>query len=268
MSPIMRYELAHVRRRLAVALVAIAAVQIPVQVTCASDFDNALRLVLQMNEAAAQSQKKVEKLDEDKADLLSRYRSVTQQLASLNGYNEQAQKLVDAQQAQADELQKQIDDATLIGRGVTPLMARMIEALGAFVELDVPFLLTERRDRVKQLEALMGRPDVTEAEKYRRIMEAYQIENEYGRTIEAYTAELALDGGPARTLEFLRVGRVALVSRTLDSSEMSVWDQKARKWTALGPEYRASIKEGFRIARKQAAPDLFRIPVTAPEVAQ
>lgn len=264
----MRDELARFRKKAAVGVLAVAAVQMPVQVTCASDFDNALRLVLQMNEAAAQSQRKVEKLDDDKADILSRYRSVTQQLASLNGYNEQAQKLVDAQQAQADELQKQIDDATVIGRGVTPLMARMIDALGAFVELDVPFLLTERRDRVKQLKDLMSRPDVTEAEKYRRIMEAFQIENEFGRTIEAYTADMATEGAETRQLEFLRVGRVVLLYRTLDSTEMAVWDQKARKWLLLGAEYRASIKEGFRIAKKQAAPDLFRIPVPAPEVAQ
>lgn len=264
--PTMTYQLERIRRKAVAGLVAVAAVQMPVQVTCASDFDNALRLVLQMNEAAAQSQKKVEKLDEDKADLLSEYRSVTQQLSALNGYNEQAQKLVDAQQAAADELQQQIDDATLIGRGVTPLMGRMIEALAQFVELDVPFLLEERRGRVKQLEALMSRPDVTEAEKYRRIMEAYQFENEYGRTIEAYRAELPGEGGQGRTLEFLRVGRVSLVYRTLDSSELAVWNQKDRKWEPLGAEYRASIKEGFRIARKQAAPDLFRVPVPAPEV--
>ena len=242
---------------------------LPIKVTRASDFDRALRLVVQMNEAAAQSQKKVDKLDETKADLLNQYRSVQQELASLNEYNAQVQKLVDAQDAQAAELQAQIDDATSIGRGVTPLMTKMISSLKEFVALDVPFLLEERRKRVVLLEKLMERPDVTEAEKYRRITEAYQIENEYGRTIEAYRGELEGKGGSeGRTVEFLRVGRVALIYRTIDSTELGAWDQRERKWIPLPAEYRTAIKQGFRIARKQAAPDLFRIPIAAPEEAK
>jgi hypothetical protein len=145
-------------------------------------------------------------------------------------------------------------------------MIRMVDGLKKFVRLDVPFLMNERQDRVAQLEALLDRPDVTEAEKYRRIMEAYQIENEFGRTIEAYRGELpAPDGGPERTVEFLRVGRVALIYRTIDGNEIGAWDQDAREWTPLPARYRASVKEGFRIAKKQAAPDLFSIPVPAPE---
>jgi hypothetical protein len=41
---------------------------------------------------------------------------------------------------------------------------------------------------------MMTRADVTNAEKFRRIMEAYQIENDYGNTIEAYRANIELEG--------------------------------------------------------------------------
>lgn len=246
---------------------AVAALGLPIPHTEAGDLDRAIQLVLKMNTAAAQSQKKVDALDDQKADLLGQYRAVQQQLASIKDYNAQVQTLVDAQDTQANGLQRQIDDATSVGRGVTPMMLRMIESLKQFVELDVPFLLDERKSRVDQLEKLMARADVTEAEKYRRITEAYQIENEYGRTIEAYRGTLDAEGSEGRTVEFLRVGRTVLVYRTFDGEEIGVWNQAERAWQPLGAEYKGALKDGFRIARKQAAPDLFRVPVSAPTTA-
>ena len=248
----------------AVASVVFSAL-VPVRMTRASDLDEAIRLVLRMNEAAAQSQKKVEKLDDQTSDLLSRYRTVQQQLAALKEYNEQVNKLVEAQNAQADKLQEQIDNATFISRGVTPLMGRMVDALESFVKLDVPFQLKERQARVAQLKAMLQRPDVTEAEKYRRILEAYQIENEYGRTVDAFRGELAgTDGTEPRTVEFLRIGRIALIYRTFNGEELGAWDAAARQWTPLPAQYVSSVRDGFRMARKQAAPNLFRVPVLAP----
>ena len=109
----------------------------------------------------------------------------------------------------------------------------------------------------------MHRADVTEAEKYRRIMEAYQIENEYGRTIEAYRASLQLDDRET-TVDFLRFGRIALVYQSLDETQAGRWDQTMGSWVPLDSSFRSSIRHGLRIARKQAAPDLIRLPLAVP----
>jgi hypothetical protein len=146
-------------------------------------------------------------------------------------------------------------------------MLRMIDALSTFVSLDVPFLEEERAERILDLQKLMHRADVTEAEKYRRIMEAYQIENEYGRTIEAYRSTLARDDKEV-TVNFLRVGRIALVYQTLDESEAGVWNQDSRRWEPLEASFRSAIREGLRIARKQTAPDLIRLPLPAPKMGE
>jgi hypothetical protein len=110
----------------------------------------------------------------------------------------------------------------------------------------------------------MHRADVTESEKYRNIMEAYQIENEYGRTIEAYRSTLAQDDKEV-TVDFLRVGRIALIYQTLDESEAGVWNQQTRSWEPLDRSFRSAIRDGLRIARKQSAPDLIRLPLLAPK---
>jgi hypothetical protein len=145
-----------------------------------------------------------------------------------------------------------------------PLMTRMLEVLQQFVALDTPFLASERKQRIEELGRMMDRSDVALGEKYRRLMEAYQIEADYGRTIEAYRGDLP-GKDTARAVDFLRFGRVGLYYLTLDRHEVGYWDARAKAWATLPIEYRNDIEHGLRIARKQAAPDLLKLPVPAPE---
>jgi DNA-binding SARP family transcriptional activator len=143
----------------------------------------------------------------------------------------------------------------------------MVDTLEQFVELDIPFLLDERRARIRQLQDLLDRPDATVAEKYRRVMEAYQVETDYGRSIESYRGTLH-DHGSERSVDFLRVGRIALLYRSLDGSQAGAWNRSTQAWETLPPEYLVTLKQGFRVAKKQTAPELLMIPVQAPEVLQ
>jgi hypothetical protein len=175
--------------------------------------------------------------------------------------------LIDSQHGEMTQVQGELDRIDLVSRDVTPLMLRMIEALDQFVSLDVPFLPEERQERIREIRTMMRRADVSDAEKFRRIMEAYQIENEYGRTIEAYRSTLER-GDREVTVDFLRVGRIALVYQTLDEADAGAWDQETRSWVPLDSSYRSAILQGLRIARKQAAPDLIRLPLPPPESAK
>jgi Protein of unknown function (DUF3450) len=109
---------------------------------------------------------------------------------------------------------------------------------------------------------MMDRSHVDLAEKYRRLLEAYQVEAEYGRTIEAYRGDL---NGKNQTVDFLRFGRLALYYLTLDRREAGYWDKRSNAWRPLPPEYRSAIEQGVRIARKQAPPDLLKLPVPSPQ---
>lgn len=230
----------------------------------AADIDAAIALERANNAEATKSQGRINQID-DQTDLMaSEYRAVIDQTQSLRVYNAQLEKLIAAQNAELASLTEQIGSITEISREVTPLMLRMVDTLDQFVEADVPMLLSERRQRVADLRALLARADVEDSEKYRRITEAYQIENEYGRTIEVYQDNITIDGQDL-TLDFLRVGRVALLYQTLDGEQIGAWDQAERKWVTLPDDYRDSIRTGVRIAKKQLAPDLIRLPVSAPK---
>jgi Protein of unknown function (DUF3450) len=142
----------------------------------------------------------------------------------------------------------------------------MIDTLDQFVQLDTPFLLEERTKRVAGLKQMMQRADVSSSEKYRRILEAYQIETEYGRTIEAYDGKLG-EGDAAKTVEFLRIGRVALLYQTPDGKETGYWDADGKKWVE-DDGYGSETRQAIRIAKKEGAPDLLWVPVHAPSVEQ
>ncbi len=229
--------------------------------------EDAVEVRRRANAELTDTQDRVEALSDATDDLLTLYQAALRQHESLRIYNRQLDALIASQEVERASLEEQTDRVELVSRDVTPLMLRMIDALAAFVSLDVPFLEEERTGRVLELRKLMQRADVTEAEKYRRIMEAYQIENEYGRTIEAYRSTLDSDGKKV-TVNFLRVGRIALVYQSLDESEAGVWNQDSRRWDPLEARFRTAIRDGLRIARKQVAPDLIRLPLPAPEMAK
>ena len=214
------------------------------------------------NDESAEAQKQIDDLSDEIDDLLAQYRTALKQTDSIRIYNQQMRDLIASQEAELASLVDQLARIQGVGRSVTPLMLRMIEAIEKFVALDVPFLIEERTERIAELRKTMARADVTNAGKYRQVMEAYQIENEYGRTIESYRGTLKLDDRET-TVDFLRFGRIALVYQSLDEAYSGMWNHQTRSWDPLDSSYRSSIRQGLRIARKQAAPDLIRLPLPA-----
>jgi hypothetical protein len=213
---------------------------------------------------AQASQNVIDGIVDETRDTVEEYRAVMKEVDGLIVYNTLLDRQIADQEQELSNLATSIDSVTEIERQILPLLTRMIDGLDRFVTLDVPFLAEERRERVVSLRDLLGRADVTAAEKFRVVMEAWQIENDYGRTIFAYTGELEI-GGTNREVDFLQVGRVSLVYQTPDGVNSGVWDQNNRQWVVLGNEYRNSIRQGLRLARNQVSPDLLLLPIAAPE---
>ena len=213
-----------------------------------------------ITQSANQSQQRVDRISEQILSKLQQFKNVNKEIDGLNVYNGQMQTQIDNQLNELSQLANSMEQVSVIERQVSPLMARMIDTLAKFVELDVPFLPEERSQRITNLRTAIDRADVSVAEKFRQVLEAYQVEVEYGRTIEAYTG-LQNVNGQERDVDFLRIGRVSFVYRTRDGQSMGVWDEGSQSWKPLGAEYRTDLNKALRIARKQLAPDLIVVPV-------
>jgi septal ring factor EnvC (AmiA/AmiB activator) len=233
----------------------------------ANPVNSSIELQTQTGRATQRSQQRVDKLSDRTRELLQEYRQAHQELDSLRAYNDHLQRMVSTQQQTLASLETQLDEVQVTQREIVPLLGRMVETLARFVELDRPFLLQERRQRVEQLRTLLDRPDASVAEKYRRVMEAYQVETDYGRSIEAYRGTLERDGA-RRMVDFLRIGRTALLYQSVDGEVFGMWNQQERDWAPLPDRYRNQIRTGIKIARKQVAPNLLLLPIAAPEAAE
>jgi len=145
-------------------------------------------------------------------------------------------------------------------------MLKMTDTLSTLIDADVPFLKDERRERYENLAELIDQANVSAGEKFRRIMEAYQIEMDFGNTIEAYRGDLVVsDSAEPRSVDFLRIGRVGLYYQTLDGKESGRWNPETRSWEELSSSHRVAVRDGIRIARKQMPPELLTLPVSAPK---
>ena len=213
------------------------------------------------------SQEKITDLSIETQELLGEYRLVLQQIDRLIAYNDYVERLITDQEEQIVDINRQLQEFTLIERGIVPLMLESIETLDRFIDLDVPFLLEERKDRVNRLRVIMNESDITVSEKFRQIMDAYQIETSFGSDIEAYTGFLDING-ESRQVDFLRIGRTSLTYQTPDQKETGFWNKQTQQWEDLPRKYTDYVKEGLRIAKKQITPDLIQLPVEAPRVMQ
>jgi hypothetical protein len=225
----------------------------------------------QRADKAIKSQLTIDAIDADIRKSEREYRGVSKEIEGLTVYIKQLNKQLADQHSEKTDIEKSIRKVTLIERQITPLMLRMIDALDRFVEADVPFQKEERQGRVANLKDLMIRSDVTVAEKYRNVMDAYQKEMDYGRTIKTYRSTINLAGSSAdksgeREVDFLRVGRISLMFLSLDGESLGIWDQKVKEWKPLDADYKGKLNTALRIAREQAAPSLIKIPVAAPSI--
>ena len=218
-----------------------------------------------MNQAARTSQAKIDALTEETRQLLNEYKTVLKEIEGLRVYNRQLEKQIGSQEREMAQLSDSIDKVTVIERQITPLMLRMIDGLEQFVDLDLPFLLDERHGRIDNLRNMMDRADVAVSEKYSQVLRAYQIENEYGRTLSSYGDTINI-AGIDRKVDVLKVGRIALVYQTPDGEETGMWNQTSGTWEPVDDEYKTPVRNGIRMERKQLTVDMLTLPVHGPEV--
>ncbi len=214
--------------------------------------------------ASAQSQEKINNIYDQSQELLAEYRALVEQTENLKVYNDHVNTLVNDQNATLTSLEKQIGTIEGTKQGIVPLMYKMIDTLEAFIKADMPIDLNKRLERVQRLRDLMGNSSVNTSEQYRMVLEAYQIEKDLGNAVVTYTDKLNVGGGE-KTVNFVYVGRVAFLAQSLDEKEAWMWNKKTGQWEALSDEYLAATKLAIRVAGKQAAPELLKLPVLAAE---
>ena len=210
---------------------------------------------------AQQSQERINQIVEGTRSLEDQYRAINKEIDGLKVYNRLMTAQVQGQDAVLEDIALSMDQIDVINRQIFPLMERMIDGLERSIALDVPFLMEERTERVQGLRDIMDRSDVSVAEKFRKVMEAYQIENDYGSFIDTYEETLTVED-ETRNFQILRIGRIGLYFQSEDEAVTGRWDNTLREYVIDNSGgFRREVKKGLQIAEEQIAPELLRLPV-------
>ena len=249
-------------RRMTTVVVATAVVAITGGVFAQQTVDDVLIANEQRLKLAQVSQESINGVVEGTRTITDQYRAINKEIDGLRVYNRLMTAQVQGQQATLDDIALSMDQVDVINRQIFPLMERMIDGLEQSIDLDIPFLLEERQNRIATIKETMARSDVSVAEKFRKVMEAYQIELDYGSSAEWYKQSLEIQGG-VRDYNMLRIGRIGLYFQSDDSQITGMWDAAADAYLVLGNEHRGEIRKGLRMARQLIAPELLLIPLPA-----
>lgn len=233
----------------------------------ASNLQKTLDVGVKENVASAKSQVKVNKIASQKQNLLEEYRFLTKKKRSLQEYNAELKKIALSQEEEIGLLNQQIKDSFVTRQGILPLLRKKLNFLDELVKNDTPFLIEERMQRVDKLKELISRSDVSISEKYRSIVEAYEIESSFANTIETQTGVLDLNS-KSIGVDYLRIGRVAYYYVTKDRDEAAIWNNSERSWTVLSDRYILKLNEALKIASKKQVPALLHLPLFQPKSSQ
>ena len=231
-----------------------------INLTAQEVVDQAIDTQVDSSVESAKLQEQINKLDEESKRIYFEYKDTLNEYKSLKNYDDQLSKIVDQQIQEIKSIEEQIESLDDINIDILPLLKRMVESLSKFVSIDIPFLIDERKKRVEDLDQLITRADVTTAEKFRKIFETYQLEADFGRTIESYNGYIEIDND-SKAVEYFRLGRLGLFYRTLDGKETGFWDNTQKKWEHKGSSLDNDIKLALDIANRQSPPNFISLPL-------
>jgi hypothetical protein len=229
----------------------------------AAEVEDSLKVVSGTNKSAVASQEKIDALSRETQELLDEYRKLQDGNDYQEAYTRELEELDRTQTEQIADLEAQIAQASITRQRILPLMRSMADALEKFVVLDLPFHHEERITAVLQLKQRLNQPELSVSARFRLLLEAYQLEQDYGDRIEAWRGPLQFQGEEL-SVQFLRIGRMALYFQSLDGETSGFWDRNSETWELLDSRYNRPLVQALRVAGNQSAPQLLQLPVMVP----
>lgn len=225
-----------------------------------AQLESALNTAKASTSASAASQQRVERLDDEADTAVREYRAVLQQKDNIALFVAQQDIFLQSQKSEIASLQRQLGTVEQIKQGMSPMMLKMAAEIEDAIKADLPFNLSERLARVDRMKNVLADPDVSPAEQYRQVLNAFKIEVSYGQGIDSY--EGIHPTKPGNVVNFLRFGRVALLYMTKDESEVGRYNLETKSWDALTGADAIALRQAVRISKGEAAPNIVYAPVS------
>lgn len=222
--------------------------------------DETLNSQVDANIPGVVSQKEIDNLDEQAKKLYYEFKDTVSEYEGLRRYDDQLEKIVFSQEEEINSILKQIDSLDNVNKEILPFLKETIDSLRKFVNLDIPFLKESRLARLDNLDSIILKSNVTTAEKFRKVFEAYQVETAFGNTIETYPGFIELEGQTI-TVDYFRMGRLGWYYRSANGKESGYWNKFEDSWVHTNGKLNDEIKLALDIANRQTPPNFITLPV-------
>jgi len=226
-----------------------------------SDMESVLEVGRDNQQLSAKSQSLIDSTERQTDKIVNEWKAVSKQVEGLKLYNAQKRIQIQAQLDLMDKLDEQLVQVVVMQRQIPPLAQKMLDSLESFISLDTPFRKEERQNRIDLVRSSLAKPKVTASEQVRQVLEAYNIEAEYGRKIDTY--ESTLNDGTV--VNILVIGRIGMFYQTKDEQSSGRWNNETGQWDELPGSYRKPIRDGIRMAKKLAPTDMLMMPIVKGE---
>jgi FtsZ-binding cell division protein ZapB len=243
-----------------VALVALLLVLVVGQLLAQSSVDDVRETVQGTVDIDQRTQEERDAWASEQAGLEARYRTAKANIAYLTERIAGEEKAVAGLTESIEELERRAHESKLLRSNLQDTLDAIMGRLEEFVARDLPFLTDERERRLEILCRELSRPEVTGAEKLRLLLEALQVETEYGKSVEVDQQEITLDGTSVFA-DVLRVGRVSLFWRTPDGEKVGTFDRGSWEWVELPASYGRTIGDAIEMASRIRPVELIALPL-------
>jgi len=196
----------------------------------------------------------------EKDKRIAAYEALEARRVQLLEVQEALRKQLDRQQARNRELADQLAKLDAMTREIEPFLEETYNRLTESLRHDPALLPEERRLRLDRLQTLLQDPTIDIGEKYRKTMEAFFIEAEYGNTVDVYQQTIPIANQPV-TVTILRLGRLALFYQSMDAKTCGYFDRSTGSWQTLPGSHNKGIQTAIEIARKQRPAQMVSLPI-------
>jgi hypothetical protein len=206
------------------------------------------------------SQERIDQSISQTLSLQKEFRAISNALKETNINLAHKRKVHSLQLEKIEDLEVQLSEISNTENSLMPMLLDLIDWLEIHVNNDIPFDSKERLNRIEQLKRNSIDPEISISHLYHAVLEAYQIENEYGYSIDTYKHRIELTEG-AVEVQILRIGRIGLYYLSLDSTHGGHWNSLEKNWINADPQTLKQIAQGIKIAKKQAPSSLLTLPI-------
>lgn len=178
---------------------------------------------------------------------------------------EKTEKWLSTENKNTEILETNLAKAANTREQLEPFFEVLYEGLEAHIASDLPFLQKERTRRLAHIRSTLDTGDASLSDKLGRLLEAMQVEVDYGYTVDVTKELVHNQNGNTTEASVFRLGRLSLFRLLENGTQLEGYDKDKNTWVPLTNKVIPDVEKAMEIARKKRVSTLLYLPIRQSE---